>query len=69
MKSKNYVKVDKNRCVACGACVKECPRNAIEIWKGCYAKSSEDICVGCGKCALICPPGSIEVLQREGNDE
>ncbi|MGN1156508.1 MAG: 4Fe-4S binding protein [Agathobacter sp.] len=69
MKSKKYVRVDKARCVACGACVKECPRNAITIWKGCYANSDENICVGCGKCAFICPAGSIEVLQREGSDE
>ncbi|MGN0171034.1 MAG: 4Fe-4S binding protein [Lachnospiraceae bacterium] len=69
MKSKNYAKVDRKRCVACGACVKECPCKAMEIWKGCYAKSNENICVGCGRCALICPAGSIEILQREGIDE
>ena len=69
MKSKKYVRVDKERCVACGACVKECPGQAIMIWKGCYAKSDESICVGCGKCDLICPAGSIEILQREDNNE
>jgi len=33
LKSKKYAVADKNRCVACGACVQECPRQAINIWK------------------------------------
>lgn len=65
MLSKKYAKVNKNRCVACGACMNGCPRNAIKIWKGCYAKIDEDLCVGCGKCANVCPAGSIEILTRE----
>ena len=65
MKSKKYAIVDKKYCVACGACMAECPRNAINIWKGCYAKIDESQCVGCGKCANVCPAGSIDILQRE----
>ena len=53
--------VDRGRCVACGACVKECPRGALTIWKGCFAKVDTELCVGCGKCANICPAGSIEI--------
>lgn len=69
MKSKKYAQADKTQCVACGACIKECPRNAIEIWKGSYAIINADICVGCGKCASICPAGSIEVFAREDENE
>lgn len=57
--------VDKARCVACGACAKECPRKAITIWKGCYAKIDETVCVGCGKCAKVCSAGCIVVRERE----
>ena len=39
---------DINRCVACGVCAKECPRDAISIFKGCYAVINHDKCVGCG---------------------
>lgn len=65
MASKKVAKVDKNICVACGACKKECPKGAIRIWHGCYAAIDEGICVGCGKCSRICPAGCIEVMARE----
>ena len=55
--------VDKNVCVACGVCKKACPREAIEIVNGCYAKVSEDKCVGCGICGKSCPAGCIIVKE------
>ena len=50
---------DKNICVACGVCVKACPKHAIEIIKGCYAKVTNEKCIGCGLCAKSCPAGCI----------
>ena len=64
-RSKRYAVNDENRCVACGACQKECPRSAIEVWKGCYAKIDSQLCIGCGKCEKVCPAGSIEIHTRE----
>lgn len=69
MKSKRYAVVDENRCVACGACIKECSRHAISIWKGCYAKIDVAWCIGCGKCSVICPVGSIELQKMEDKNE
>ena len=66
MASKKYAEVDKSRCVACGVCVKECPMNAVSVWKGCYAVINPDVCIGCGKCERSCPAGSISVLDRVG---
>lgn len=63
--AKKLAMVDKGRCAACGACAKECPKDAILIWKGCYAKMDATLCVGCGRCAKICPAGCIEVKERE----
>lgn len=65
MKSKRYAFVNRESCVACGACTKECPRNSIEIFKGCFALIDEASCVGCGKCAQVCPVGSIKMRDRE----
>lgn len=65
MLSKNCASVYKSQCVACGACIKECPRNAITIWKGCHSVVDEKSCVGCGKCSKICPVGCIGIIQRK----
>lgn len=50
-------------CVACGCCVKVCPKNAIEIWKGILAKIDPTACVGCGKCAKECPASVIDIQE------
>ena len=34
---KKLAAADKNICVACGACMKACPKGAISIYRGCYA--------------------------------
>lgn len=62
---KKYAVVDEKNCVACGTCVKQCPKNAIKIWRGCYAAVNENECVGCGRCAGVCPVGCIEIVRKE----
>lgn len=49
-------------CVACGACIVECPRNAISIPRGIKANIDLEACVGCGKCCRICPASTIEII-------
>ena len=56
---------DINRCVACGVCALQCPREAISIYKGCYAVVDASICVGCGICANACPAGSLKITDTE----
>ncbi|MCF0233344.1 MAG: 4Fe-4S binding protein [Thermoguttaceae bacterium] len=51
-------KVDKDKCVACGACAEACPCGAIEIQD--VAVVSDD-CAGCGACADACPAEAITV--------
>lgn len=65
MASKQYAQPDRECCVSCGACANECPRNAIQIWHGCYAVVDSELCVGCGICAKTCPAGCISLKERE----
>ena len=56
--------VDRQVCVACGVCLKTCPKGAIAIYRGCFAQVDEEKCVGCGLCAKACPAGCITVTER-----
>ena len=44
-------------CVACGACVAECPVEAIAEGDGKY-EINPDACIECGACAGVCPVGA-----------
>ena len=56
--------VDKSICVACGVCTKVCLRDAIRIYRGCYAQVEEAHCVGCNLCGKACPAGCISMTER-----
>ena len=64
MNSLKCADVDLSRCVACGACIKVCPKLAISIWRGCNAVILKDNCVSCGLCARTCPAGCIDIKER-----
>ena len=64
-KKRRLSRVDADSCVACGCCVKVCPRAAISVFRGIYAKVDETLCVGCGKCARECPASVIEMGETE----
>ena len=55
--------INMNDCVACGCCIKVCPRNAIDIWKGIMATVDMAKCIGCRKCAKECPASVIEIQE------
>lgn len=58
--------VNVRDCVACGCCIKVCPRGAITVPQGIHAKIYEELCIGCGKCAKECPASviTLEVLKQ-----
>ena len=63
--AKRKAVVNIKECVACGCCMKVCPRNAIDIPKGIYAQINRELCVGCGKCVKEGPASVIglEVIE------
>ena len=61
---KKLAVVDSRICVACGVCMKACPKGAISIYRGCHAVVDGEKCVGCGLCAKACPAGCIDLKER-----
>ena len=51
------VKVDSEKCDACGSCVEVCPVEAIEL-KGKAVINAEE-CIDCGTCVDECPNEAI----------
>ena len=47
--------VSEGGCVACGACENECPRDAVAVWRGCFAKINRE----------KCPANAISLVKRE----
>lgn len=52
-------------CVACGCCIKACPKSAIHVHLGMIARVDSEKCIGCGRCTKSCPASVITVLERE----
>lgn len=46
-------------CIMCGACVDECPVEAISEGDDKY-EIDADTCIDCGACADVCPSDAIE---------
>ena len=53
------VKIDKDKCDACGSCAEVCPVEAITVKD--KAVVNEDECIDCGTCVDECPNDAIEL--------
>jgi len=54
------VLVDKSKCIGCGACVMECPVEAIDLMDGLAVADSKK-CNDLGKCVLVCPTDALSL--------
>lgn len=57
------IEFDKDKCVKCGACAKDCITYSIDFDTEGYPKTSEggaERCISCQHCFAICPVGAIK---------
>jgi nitroreductase/Pyruvate/2-oxoacid:ferredoxin oxidoreductase delta subunit len=47
-----------NTCIQCGACVRDCPRSALNL-DGSSVSIRHEICNQCGHCIAICPKNAV----------
>jgi ferredoxin len=58
-------RVNKPKCIRCGACENVCPTEAIVLpGKKAKAKVYDDRCVGCPNCSGVCPTDAITLVER-----
>ncbi len=68
MKMEPLLKINKDTCTACYACVRACPVKAIRVTPlQVKPEIIPDRCIGCGSCAAACGPGAVEIRDaKEG---
>lgn len=58
-------KVDSEKCIHCGLCVKDCIAGIIKFDENKNPKVEDDKhCIGCQHCLAICPVGAISVFDK-----
>ena len=61
------LKIDSEKCNACGLCVKSCPFGAIEVEDD-LAQANE-LCTLCGACVNVCPQAALDIERRQASAE
>jgi len=56
------IKIDRNKCIRCGACVGVCPKNALRLRDVIVVDNS--LCIECGTCAKACPANAITLKKK-----
>ena len=54
------IHVDKDACVGCGLCVKDCPMHVYELQENVSVAVRPNNCMGCLSCHEICPAQALE---------
>ena len=62
---RKIIKIDKEKCNGCGACVTACHENAIGLVNGKAVLLRDDYCDGLGDCLPTCPTNAISFEERE----
>lgn len=58
--------IDKNKCIGCGACVKDCLNRVLEVRDG-HAEALRP-CFMCGHCIAVCPAGAVSTDEYDMAD-
>ncbi|MBQ8372365.1 MAG: 4Fe-4S binding protein [Clostridia bacterium] len=62
---RKIIKIDREKCNGCGACVTACHEGAIKMADGKAYLAREDFCDGLGDCLPACPTNAISFEERE----
>ena len=60
MNNTKPVEINKDLCIGCGKCVKDCVSEKLKIVDG-KAQFMYERCIQCGHCYAICPTGAVSM--------
>lgn len=60
------VKINTERCVGCGSCVRLCPMGYLTLEDGVPRIRERRRCIGCGHCMATCPKQAVTLIPPEG---
>lgn len=55
-----YINIDREKCIGCGKCVKDCVSEKIKLVDG-KAEFIYERCIQCGHCYAICPVKAVSM--------
>jgi electron transfer flavoprotein alpha subunit len=61
------LRIDSDKCNACGLCVTSCPFNAIAVED--EIALANDLCTLCGACVNVCPQSALAIERRQASAE
>lgn len=65
------ITVNKEKCIHCGLCLKDCIVNALEFDSDKnpkYGQNGENNCVACQHCMAVCPTGALSFGNKNSDD-
>ena len=60
------ITIDKEKCIGCGLCVKDCPAGKLKLEEKKAVYTPE--CIECGHCVAVCPRAAVAIPEYDMDD-
>lgn len=68
MKKEHIIRINREQCIGCGLCKRDCPASNIQV-ENKKAKVLTQSCIMCGHCVAVCPKAAVTMTGFDGPPE